>query len=256
MLAGRGVPHTLCAGEQVRDLEPALARVSAGLLTPQHGYVGVATLIAALADAAASRGVTRSTARVADVNQGSAGRIRIESSESSVEADAVVIAAGSWSGGIPIAPASAPPIRPIRGQLLQLRFPAPPLSHIVWGVATYLVPWADGGVLVGATTEDVGFDESVTVAGMRDLLDGATELLPAVASAAFDGARAGLRPKTSDELPIVGASSTMRGVFYATGHYRNGVLLAPLTAVMMADLILDGQKRPELELVRPSRFGL
>jgi glycine/D-amino acid oxidase-like deaminating enzyme len=147
-------------------------------------------------------------------------------------------------------------VQPIRGQLLHLRFSNPPLSHIVWGSASYLVPWDDGSLLVGATMEDVGFDESVTVEGVRQLLDGATELLPAVASAAFHDARAGLRPRTSDELPIIGASSTMRGVFYATGHFRNGVLLAPLTASMLADLVIDGRECAEMALVRPSRFGL
>ena len=114
----------------------------------------------------------------------------------------------------------------------------------------------DGSVLVGATVEDVGFDESVTVAGVRQLLEGAEALLPAAQSATFDEARAGLRPATADELPIIGRSSTMPGVYYATGHYRNGVLLAPLTAAMIADLVLDGRERGELALVRPDRFGL
>ena len=138
-----------------------------------------------------------------------------------------------------MAPAVAPPVRPVRGQLLHLRFASPPLSRIVWGSTSYLVPWADGSVLVGATVEDAGFDESVTVAGVCQLLESAVDLLPAARSATFEGARAGLRPATADELPIIGRSSTMRGMYYATGHYRNGVLLAPLTAAMIADLVLD-----------------
>ncbi len=155
-----------------------------------------------------------------------------------------------------MAPAVPPPVRPVRGQLLHLRFASPPLSRVVWGAAAYLVPWVDGSVLVGATVEDAGFDDSVTVAGIRGLLDAAVELLPAAQFAAFTDARAGLRPATPDELPIVGRSSTMPGVYYATGHYRNGVLLAPLTAVMIADLVLEGRERAELSLVRPDRFGL
>jgi glycine oxidase len=256
VLAKRGVPHSALTGGQIHDLEPALADLKAGLLTLQHGYVGVATFMAALAEAAASRGVSHRTARVHGLHDGGAGRIRIDTSEGPLETEAAVIAAGSWSGQIPITPATAPRVHPIRGQLLHLRFPAPPVSHIVWGEASYLVPWVDGSVLAGATMEDAGFDERVTVAGVRYLLEGAAELLPAVTSAVFHEARAGLRPKTSDELPIIGASSTMRGVFYATGHYRNGVLLAPLTAAMIADLVLDGRECRELALVRPSRFGL
>src|SRR6185503_10328528 len=104
--------------------------------------------------------------------------------------------------------------------------------------------------------EDVGFDERVTAAGVSQLLDAATGLLPSARSAGFVEARAGLRPATSDQLPIVGRSSTMRGVYYATGHYRNGVLLAPLTATIIADLVLDGREPGEISLVSPARFGL
>jgi glycine oxidase len=118
------------------------------------------------------------------------------------------------------------------------------------------VPWVDGHLLVGATVEEAGFDERVTVAGVSQLLEAATGLLPATRLAAFVEARAGLRPATSDQLPIVGASSKMRGVYYATGHYRNGVLLAPLTAGLLADLILDGREGEGLALMRPARFGL
>jgi glycine oxidase len=256
LLAAHGVPHTLFSGDEIRGVEPALAPLAAALLTPDHGYVGVATLMAALVDAAGRRNVSFVTSRVQALIAAPGGRVRIDTLAEAIDADAVVIAAGSWSGTIQVAPAAAPPVQPIRGQLIHLRFSNPPLSHIVWGSASYLVPWDDGSLLVGATMEDVGFDESVTVEGVRQLLDGATELLPAVASAAFHDARAGLRPRTSDELPIIGASSTMRGVFYATGHFRNGVLLAPLTASMLADLVIDGRECAEMALVRPSRFGL
>jgi glycine/D-amino acid oxidase-like deaminating enzyme len=118
------------------------------------------------------------------------------------------------------------------------------------------VPWQDGSVLVGATVEDAGFDEAVTASGVRHLLDNCERLVPSLRSAAFIEARAGLRPASSDELPIIGPSAMIRGVFYATGHFRNGVLLAPLTARLIADLLFSGEQRSELELVRPDRFGL
>jgi len=255
-LAESGVSHTYLDGEGARRLEPALAEsIRAALLVPLHGYVGVATLMSALAKAAGAHGVTLVAARVTGVDLRD-GSVSVETPDETFASDAGVIAAGSWSGAIPMAPAGPPPVRPVRGQLLQLRFASPPLSRVVWGAPGYLVPWEDGSVLVGATVEDAGFDESVTVEGVRQLLDGAVELLPAARFAAFDGARAGLRPATADELPIVGRSSTMPGVYYATGHYRNGVLLAPLTAAMIADLVLDGRERGECSLVRPDRFGL
>jgi len=256
ILATSGASHTCLDGNAVSRLEPSLAEgLGAGLLVPQHGYVGVATLMSALVEAAGRHGATLATARVNGIDLAD-GSVRVHASEETFASDVVVVAAGSWSGGIPMAPAVPPPVRPVRGQLLHLRFASPPLSRIVWGTAAYLVPWEDGSVLVGATVEDSGFDESVTVAGVRQLLEGAEALLPAARSASFESARAGLRPATADELPIVGRSSTMRGVYYATGHYRNGVLLAPLTAAMIADLVLDGRERGELALVRPDRFGL
>ena len=255
-LAASGVSHTCLDGDATRRLEPSLAEgVRTGLLVPQHGYVGVASLMSALQEAVRRQGTALSTARVnrIDVRDGA---VRAETSDEMFVADAVVVAAGSWSGGIPMSPAVPPPVRPVRGQLLHLRFPEPPLSRVIWGTSAYLVPWEDGSVLVGATVEDAGFDERVTVAGVRQLIESAEALLPAVRSATFDGARAGLRPATADELPIIGRSSTTPGVYYATGHYRNGVLLAPLTAGLTADLVLDGDERGELALVRPDRFGL
>jgi len=255
-LADAGVPHTSLDSTGVRGIEPALAEdVTAGLLIPDHGYVGVATLVSALAEAAGRAGAALSAAQVRRVTAAS-GSVRVETSEETLTTDAVVLAAGSWSGGIPMAPAPPAPVRPIRGQLLQLRFERPPLSRVVWGADGYLVPWENGRLLVGATVEDVGFDEGVTTEGVQRLLECAQALVPAARSAKCDGARAGLRPATPDELPIVGASSTMPGVYYATGHYRNGVLLAPLTAFMVADLIVNGHEREGLALVRPDRFGL
>jgi glycine oxidase len=231
------------------------ADVRSGLLIPEHGYVGVATLVSALTEAAERSGAILSDATVRGVSTAGTS-VRVETSEETLTTDAVVIAAGSWSGGIPITAVPAAPVRPVRGQLLQLRFEHPPLSRVVWGADGYLVPWEDGRLLVGATVEDVGFDEGVTIEGVQLLLERAQALLPAAQSARCEGARAGLRPATPDELPIIGPSSTMPGVYYATGHYRNGVLLAPLTAAMVADLILDGHEREGLTLVRPGRFGL
>jgi glycine oxidase len=255
-LVTSGVPHTCLDGDAARRLEPSLAEtVRMGLLVPQHGYVGVSTLMSALVEAARRRGTTLSPARVSGVDLHGPS-VAVTTSEGTFTTDAVVVAAGSWSGGIPMTPAAPLPVRPVRGQILQLRFPKPPLSRVIWGTAGYMVPWEDGRVLVGATVEDAGFDETVTVAGVWHLLETAIGLVPSVESAAFDEARVGLRPATTDELPIVGRSSTMRGVYYATGHYRSGVLLAPLTAAMIADLVLDGRERGELALVRPDRFGL
>ena len=255
-LASLQIPHTLLDAAKIRQMEPALAgSVTAGLLLPQHGNVGVASLMTALVTAGARYGVKVTSARVQNVGVHRGG-VQVMTSEGMHSADAAIIAAGSWSGQIFTPPAPPSPVRPIRGQLLHLRFPRPPLSRVVWGTACDLVPGKDGSVLAGATMEDVGFDEDATVSGVRYLLERVSELMPDLTTARFDSVKVGLRPTTPDELPVIGASSTMRGVFYATGHFRNGVLLAPLTAVMLADLVLDGRSHSELVLVRPARFGL
>ena len=252
-LSAAGVEHALLDAEGVSALEPALSgNVSAGLLVGGHGYVVAAELISALAEAVQHSGGTRSLGAVQRIDA-TATALRVSTSTEAFVTDAVVIAAGSWSGEVGAPPT---PVRPIRGQLLQVRFPTPPISRVIWGHSCYLVPWNDGSLLIGATVEDVGFDERATAGGISHLLASAAELLPAAASAHFEDVRVGLRPRTPDELPLIGPSSTMPGVYYATGHYRNGVLLAPLTALLLADLILEKRERPELELVKPGRLGL
>jgi glycine oxidase len=168
----------------------------------------------------------------------------------------VVTAAGSWSGHIEIAGVRARvPVRPVRGQLLRLAWRGVPLRRVTWSERCYLVPWTDGTLLVGATVEEAGFDEQATVAGVRDLLDAACEAVPHAWTAGFLGARVGLRPATPDGLPIVGASRAMANLMYATGHYRNGILLSPLTAKLVADAMLAGSVDPAMHMLRPERFG-
>jgi glycine/D-amino acid oxidase-like deaminating enzyme len=111
-------------------------------------------------------------------------------------------------------------------------------------------------VLAGATVEEAGFDERTTVAGVRDLIEAAVELVPHAWTATFQGAKVGLRPGTPDELPIIGPSSAVPNLMYATGHYRNGVLLSPLTAELVATVMLDNRADPLLEHTKPQRFGL
>jgi glycine oxidase len=251
--AHAGVAHELMPGHEACRLEAGLSpRIVSALLLPMHGYVRAAELTTALASGAERRGATFVTATVDEIGPSGNG-VAVRTADGRIESDAVILAAGSWSGRV--APVK-PPVRPVRGQLLHLHFNQRPLSHVVWGTECYLVPWRDGALLAGATVEDVGFDETATADGVTRLLVAAADLLKAVPEARFDAVRVGLRPGTPDELPLIGPSSTMPGVYYATGHYRNGVLLAPLTAKLVADLVIDGSRDPDLELVRPDRFGL
>ena len=254
MAEGEPLLHWLDRGE-ARSREGALATsIEGAVLAPGHGYVAVPPLMDALAWSALRHGVQIEAAhRVTGVRAAGAGVIITTDDGTSWSAGRAVIAAGSWAGFLELNDPAAASVRPVRGQLLRLHWRGTPLSHIVWGPDCYVVPWQDRTVLVGATVEDVGFDERTTAAGVRDLLDAACELLPETWRATFIEARVGLRPATPDGLPFIGPSTLSDRVIYATGHYRNGVLLAPLTASLVADLIVEGREDPALAALRPGR---
>ena len=242
-----------------RQLEPALAAAVAGALSvPGHGYVSAPDLTAALARVVAAGGGRVQTASRAVALDARPGFVDVVLDDgNSIRAEQVVIATGSWTPQLLGLDDEAPrQVRPVRGQLLRIRPRAPLLSRVVWGPGCYLVPWDDGTVLVGATMEEAGFDERNTVTAVRALLEAASTLVPALSDATFVDARSGLRPATPDGLPIIGPSASSDRLFYATGHFRNGVLLAPLTARIVADLMLDRRAVPELEALSPRRVAL
>jgi glycine oxidase len=258
VLAHRGVAARLLDAAAARAEEPLLAHdVVGALVIDAHAFVGAENLTRALAAAARRHGAqVLQRARVRRIVP-SAGDLVVDTDRGSLTANAGVLAAGSWSGAIEVVGARRTvPVRPVRGQLLYLTWNGAALRRVTWSTRCYLVPWDDGTVLVGATVEDAGFDERATVAGVHGLLEAACEVVPVARAAGFGGARVGLRPGTTDDLPVIGASSAMPNLFYATGHYRNGVLLAPLTALLVADAMLDNRIDPMLAVVSPARFGL
>ncbi len=253
-----GVPVEWLSAPDVRREEPSVrSSARGGLFNPAHGWVGVTSLVTGLVESAKRSGVTFETpVDAAEVTPRRGGGAEVRAGDRRYEADAVVLAAGSWSGRVKVAHAPALPVRPVRGQLLHLRWSdsQPPPSRVVWSHDCYVVPWPDGSILVGATVEDVGFDERVTADGVRSLAEAAAALLPAANAGEFVTARAGLRPAAPDGLPIIGGLPGARGVIAATAHYRNGVLLAPLTAALVSDMILHSGGDPALEAVSPDRF--
>ncbi len=225
--------------DAVRREQPAVVGARGALLAPMHAYVDAPVLTEALAWAAMRHDAKVETGHRVDAIVAADGQITIRTADgSSWTAGTLVIAAGSWSTDPAFAGVTPrEPVRPVRGQLLRLRTNEAVLSRIVWGPHCYIVPRANGLVLVGATMEEVGFDERTTAAGVRDLLDAACDLVPGLWGASFVEARAGLRPATASGLPLIERSRTHPNVVYATGHFRNGVLLAPLTAKLAADLV-------------------
>jgi glycine oxidase ThiO len=240
----------LTAADVARD-HPAVGAVAGALFTPVHGYVAAPDLAAALAAAAERRGtrVHHTCVRAIDA---SAQSVRLRTNDQVVDAGGVVIAAGAWANSID--GIQLPPVHPVRGQILRLGWHGRPLSTMVWGPECYIVPRVDETILVGATVEDVGFDERNTAAGIRDLLDAACDLLPEAWGATFIEARAGLRPATSDALPVIGPDPRQPLVVHAAGHYRNGVLLAPITARAIGDWIVDRRRDPLFDVFSADRF--
>ncbi len=217
----------------VAALEPAVGPTQGGLLVPAHGYVRASQLTAALMESARLAGASFVPGRRVDAIEYEQDGATVKTGSNSYSARNLVIAAGSWSGTL----ANETAVKPVRGQLLQLHCEAPRISRVLWSDSCYIVPWTDGTLLVGATVEDVGFDERVTVGGVHGLLAAARALLPLTSDATFVAARAGLRPGTSSGLPVIERSAQHPAVITATGHYRNGILLAPLTARLVSDLI-------------------
>jgi glycine oxidase len=178
-----------------------------------------------------------------------------------LHAKSVVLAAGCWSAGLAGVPAVArPPVRPIKGQILRLRGPAdPPLlgrtvRGLVHGTSVYLVPRIDGEVVVGATIEERGFDTTVTAGATYELLRDATEIVPGVSELELAEARAGLRPGTPDNAPLLGPTA-VEGLVLATGHYRHGVLLTPVTADAIAEVLVTGRVPELVAPFSPLRFA-
>ena len=252
-LRARGIEHQWLNAEEIRTVEPSVSAAAVGgLLIPAHGFVAVRPLVTALLHSARFHGAVLQTQSEVGEITAAADHVELSSRDRRWRADSVVVAAGSWTKAIRIKGGSPVPTRPIRGQLLHLRWSgANPPGRVVWGPECYVVPSTDGSLLVGATMEDVGFDERTTVDGVTGLLHAAVRLLPAAATASLEGVRVGLRPQVG-ELPVIGPLPGMPRVTIATGHYRNGVLLAPVTAEIVASHVLEGREDSALAFTAPA----
>lgn len=170
-----------------------------------------------------------------------------------IESPEVILCAGAWSGNVQGLPRRLP-VFPVRGQMLAFKTQRRLLPNVLITESCYLVPRSDGRLLVGATVENVGFDSSTTDEGIAHLRDAAISVLPELADAPVLATWAGLRPGTPDELPILGDDPDEAGLYYATGHYRNGILLAPVTAEIICDLVTTGGTKYAIEAFAPDRF--
>lgn len=170
------------------------------------------------------------------------------------QAETVILATGAWTSLIKAGDFQLPKVKPIRGQMLSFQTSKRLFQKVIYSPRGYLVPRADGRILVGATVEDVGFDKSVTSGGIDLLLENAFEIAPQLVNLEGREKWAGLRPRSADGLPILGAFPVIENLFIATAHYRNGILLAPLTAKILAEKIVGNSESKYLEIFSPRRF--
>lgn len=243
-----------------RTLEPSLAPAfrAAWLIEGDH-QIDNRALADALGAACRMSGVQMITdvAVAIDVASERVRGVKL-ASNSAIACDRVVLAAGCWSSAINGIPDEVrPPVRPVKGQLLYLRGPADPplIGHNVRGLDVYLVPRRDGRIVVGATVEEQGFDTTVTAAAVYQLLRDAYELVPGLGELELLECVAGLRPGSPDNVPMLGESG-LEGLLVATGHYRSGILLTPLTAETMTELLVTGCTPAQIQSVSPQRFAM
>ncbi|HET9930814.1 MAG TPA: FAD-dependent oxidoreductase, partial [Polyangiaceae bacterium] len=235
-------------GAALKRAVPALGPdARAAVRFAEDGRIDPPKLLRALRIAAERHGAEfRSGALVKRVvtSEGRADGVLLDSGDV-IKANKVVVAAGSWSSLVDGVALPEGGVIPARGQIVELNLSAPVFEPVLFGPKCYLVPRDDGRVLVGSTLEFVGYRREVTAIAVRDLLDAAIQLVPALARATLGSTWSNFRPYTKDGAPFIGEAA-IEGILFATGHYRNGILLAPATASLVAALVLG--KKPALKL--------
>jgi glycine oxidase len=251
---GLGLNAEAISAQEARDLEPDLSEeTEAAVLRPDEASVDNRLLASALIEAANRSGVEIHAGKAVEAiwREGSECRGVVVHGEQ-ISAKHTIVAAGSFSAQIAGAQKYAP-VRPAKGQMVSLRCDSARIQRVLWSERIYVVPRNDGRILCGATVENAGFDKTVTASGIHANLDAAIELAPILARARVEETWAGLRPDSPDHLPIIGPTD-VGGLLIATGHFRSGVLLTPITAKLIGEFIAEKTPAVAWEKFSPMRF--
>ena len=243
---------------EVRELEPCISESALGaLLFPDDIQVENRRLLSALANSVNNLGVRVFTETNVESLEMKRDRVEgVQTSRGPIRCKSIVIAAGTWSSFLLRSSVLPDPgMQPVRGQMICLESKPHLTRHVLYSPRGYLVPRQDGRLLAGSTSESAGFAKRVTAGGISSILQNTLEISPAIAELAVVDTWAGLRPRPADGLPVLGACGEIDGLFYATGHYRNGILLAPLTAELITEAIMAGVTSPLLAPFSPDRFS-
>jgi len=246
----------LSASELRKKEELISPKAVGGVYCPNDRQVDPRKVMLALEETVRKLGASIQTDTAIDRVEEDKEGLRVQkSNQDSEQFDTVVLAAGVGSGHINVEGVTLPSIRPVKGQMLEMLMSEDlKLSHLVEGDGAYLVPKAENRLLIGATTEEKGFEKGMTVGGVYRLMESARDLVPAIEEMKLTDMWYGFRPATIDNKAAVGWTD-MQGLFFASGHYRNGVLLAPVTAREASKMILDGYESELLDAFQPSRFN-
>jgi glycine oxidase len=256
--ARAGLAVEKLSAECAKLLEPSVSdSVRAALKFPLDTQVENRRLISALATANEALGVRVQTGVSVDALKLKRNRVAgIETSLGFIDCHKVVVAAGAWTNQILDEPLPNPRIEPVRGQMVCFDATPQIARHVIYSPRGYVVPRRQGRLLAGSTTEHAGFDKRVTASGVQSIVTSALEICPSIAALPLTSSWAGLRPRAADGLPVLGPCAEIEGVFYATGHYRNGILLTPITGKLLARAIVDEEISPPLQIFSPDRFQL
>ncbi len=255
-----GLPVEKLSADDARSLEPCISEhTRVALKFPVDIQVENRRLLNALATSNASSGVRLLTGTAVKSIKIHSGRVEgLETSRGFVSTPNIVVAGGAWTsfiiGSHEMLPTLA--IEPVRGQMLSFETNPSIAAHVIYSPRGYLVPRRDGRLLAGSTTETAGFDKRVTAEGVHSILCHALEIAPRIANLALVDSWAGLRPRAPDNLPVLGPAPGIQGLVYATGHFRNGILLAPITGDLIASVIANNVVSPALGAFSPARFDL
>ena len=256
--ASEGLPVEWLSRGEARKLEPSVSRKArCALRFPNDWQVENRRLAEALVSANQKLGVRLITECEVKALCAEDGRVTgVESSSGSISAPVVVLAAGAWTSLIQSTGTPLPKIvvQPVRGQMLCFETQPPLAQHVLYSSWGYLVPRRDGRILAGSTTEFVGFDKDVTIDGVGEIMATAVEIAPALDDSPLVDSWSGLRPCAQDGLPVLGSHEEIEGLLYATAHYRNGILLAPITGELIADIVTGVATSPLCAAFSPNRF--
>ena len=260
-LKNNKVNITWLSGDKIRDKEPYVSNnVLSGFFSPDDHHVNNRYILDALITILKKNKnncIFKENTEVEKIITNKNQVIGVKTNNEIIKTKEIIVCSGAWTSKIKNIEIKEVPIRPVKGQMVCLKIPKniSLLKHILWRENVYLVPRNNSDLIIGATEEEMGYDKSLTVGGIYNLLKIAREVLPAIEDLSIVESWSGLRPTSRDDAPIIGPSKKLKGLIYATGHHKNGILLAPLTSSVIKNYYLNGKIGNNFNNFKPGRFA-